>query len=108
MSSPERSRREQRNQIHQTQMETAFHTEENHNPWGVYDSNLRRAIIGKSIEASFRCVLPEHGNIRRYVETQLAPFAGHAVGMEFGGTASNLFNGFSYGFFERTAGVNLT
>lgn len=92
---------------------------ENKHTWGVYwdiaDSPLlpteQKMHKGKpivSFQESFAPVLPEKENIKDYVERILAEKRGEAIGIEIGGTGSALFRGFSDGFFQKTAGVNLT
>ncbi len=61
-----------------------------------------------SFEQSFVGVIPEGERLGAYVERVLADRAGRAIGLELGGVGSRLFAGFTPGFFERTAGVNLT
>lgn len=55
----------------------------------------------------FEAVLPEGQNLRSYIESSLAEKEGSAIGVEFGGIGSNLFRGFSKGFFKETIGVTL-
>lgn len=73
------------------------------------DSMLSRDPFdpGASFEVSFERVLPRRVRLREYIEQRLAPWAGHALGIEFGGCGSRLFRGFSEGFFERSIGVSL-
>ncbi len=56
----------------------------------------------------FEAVLPEgQKNLRSYIESSLAEKKGAALGVEFGGIGSNLFRGFSKGFFKESVGVTL-
>ena len=61
-----------------------------------------------SFEGTFLDVLPEgQTNLKEYIETTLTGKKGEAIGVEFGGLGSELFAGFSPGFFKKTAGITL-
>ncbi len=47
------------------------------------------------------------GDIKKYTEMILNEKKGEAIGIEFGGIAVNLFEGFDDGFFKQTIGVSL-
>lgn len=74
--------------------------------WYPNDAPLQKD--DHSFESWFRPVLPFGStDMRAYVEDTLAPFE-KRVGLELGGVGSNLFAGFSQGYFDTSAGVNLT
>ncbi len=84
-------------------------------PWTVYDSVLedgtaQENLKAHSIESSFRSVVPKEfgGKLKAYIEAELAPRRGKAVGVELGGPGSELFAGFSKNFFARSLGTVLT
>lgn len=61
-----------------------------------------------TIAESFRKLLPgRERNVKNYIEQTLKERAGKAIGIEFGGPGSELFRGFSKGFFEKSLGVTL-
>lgn len=70
--------------------------------WYVENSSLA------SFEVTFGGLFPEGERLQGYIEKKLAHRGGSAIGMELGGTGSRLFSGFTPGFFQRTAGINLT
>ena len=71
-------------------------------PWTVENSPAT------SYAETFRELIPEGEWLTDYVERKLSSRAGDAVGVELGGLGSELFAGFSPGFFKKTAGVNLS
>lgn len=79
--------------------------------WDVQDSPLmpsRFSLVSEnSFHEAFKSTLPEGTNLKGYVERVLGSRKGKAIGIEFGGLGSRLFNGFSKGFFERSLGVAL-
>ncbi len=57
---------------------------------------------------TFHDVLPrETGTMKKYIEQVLAKRKGSAIGIEFGGIGSEVFSGFTKGFFKRSIGVTL-
>jgi hypothetical protein len=80
-------------------------TQENENQeynWHVYDSSLMEYAI------FFEDVLPvKPEKMRAFIENKIKDRYGHAVGVDFGGTGSNLFEGFSRDFFASTFGMVL-
>ncbi|MEI6498849.1 MAG: hypothetical protein WCO23_02715 [bacterium] len=87
-------------------------------PWRIYDSTLLTdPEIGErkdfSFQACFASLLPKEvdgrpiENIRQYIEETLSSRNGQALGIEFGGPARQLFDGFTQGFFQKTEGVVL-
>ncbi len=81
--------------------------------WDAMDSPLLPvdSATGKpalSFHESFADVLPTKEALKEYIERVLAPRKGQAIGIELGGTGSALFGGFTPGFFNRSAGINLT
>lgn len=73
--------------------------------WSTYDSPLRDSR--NSYEAWFREVLPEsQPNMQQYIEETLGCDKQH-TGLELGGPGTELFRGFSPGFFAASAGICL-
>jgi hypothetical protein len=75
--------------------------------WPMYDSPLLSERDSSSFDSEFNMFAPEGQNLRDYIEEVLRPRKGQAVAIEFGGPGSNLFAGFSEGFFRRSLGVTL-
>jgi|GEM_PF-3028228 len=79
--------------------------------WGCGNSPLQSSPEGPphvSFEGTFRNILPdEEKDLKRFIEATLRNKAGKAVGIEFGGPGSELFAGFSEGFFKKTFGIAL-
>ncbi|MFA6386189.1 MAG: hypothetical protein WCW04_00230 [Candidatus Paceibacterota bacterium] len=91
--------------INKAQEEDRLEMRENHN-YGNIDSHLEKE--GASFSYFFRNILPEgQKDLRSYVESSFKEKQGKALGVEFGGVGSNLFRGFSKGFFKETFGITL-
>jgi|SRR3989344_1878092 len=75
----------------------------------IYDSPLSSNTgSDASFDISFSKLLERKGkSIRSFIEKSLENKRRKAVGIEFGGPGSNLFAGFSSGFFARSLGVTL-
>jgi len=79
--------------------------------WGAANSPLKESPLyprGWSFSNFFKEVVPpEYENLQTYIEEALKGRRGNAVGIEFGGPGSELFAGFSEGFFKQTLGICL-
>jgi hypothetical protein len=82
-------------------------------PWSIYDSCLlEESERSVPYDKSFRCLIPhregeKNKNLKEYIEELLRQKRRRAIGIDFGGPGSRLFEGFSRGFFGRTLGVTL-
>jgi hypothetical protein len=72
--------------------------------WGTIGSRLEGR--DDSFDEWFGCVLPSGESIKDDIETTLAPLDTR-LGLELGGDAAKLFEGFTNGFFDETAGITL-
>lgn len=74
-------------------------------PWPIYNSGLEGE---DAFDQTFEPVIPEqYRGLQQYVETELAEYSGRAVGVELGGSGSQLFAGFTPGFFKQSFGCTL-
>ena len=74
--------------------------------WPTYESGLIGNMGGPSYSSTFHSLCPEkYKNIKDYIEKFLKEKTGHAVGLEVGGTGSNLFADFTKGFIEESLSV---
>jgi hypothetical protein len=73
-------------------------------PWGIENSALDGDCT--SFGAWFESTLPPGTGIRTYIEETLEPLTTR-IGVELGGEGSELFAGFTEGFFDETTGVTL-
>ncbi|MEI6498523.1 MAG: hypothetical protein WCO23_01025 [bacterium] len=92
--------------------------------WLKYDSplldsaldptELLKGLALQSFNRSYEDLIPMMTNekatfdLKKYIETLLEDRAGQALGVEFGGPARRLFDGFTPEFFAKSAGVTLT
>ena len=79
--------------------------------WGAANSPLNESPLfpkGWSFSNFFKEVVPTgYEDLQTYIEEALKDRRGNAVGIEFGGPGSELFAGFSEGFFKKTLGICL-
>ena len=78
--------------------------------WGITDSTLINATKYSlcPFEKYFAKLIPETENLKEYIEKEFTDRRGISIGVELGGTGSNMFADFTPGFFQKTAGINLT
>lgn len=77
--------------------------------WAYQDSPLvSEKPTDRSYHNTFENVLPDKRNLKQFIETELAPQAGQAIGLDVGGLGSRVFGTFTKGLFNRTAGISLT
>ena len=79
-------------------------------PYPYKDSSLQSHIFGPNLyfSDSFKNLF-ENGEegMKGYIQKTLEGKKGEAIGVEFGGPATNLFRSFDKGFFKRSIGVTL-
>lgn len=91
--------------LDEAQKEDKLKMRRNHSYRNI-DSHLENEDA--SFSYFFRNVLPEgQKNMKSYIESVFQEKRGNIIGVEFGGIGSNLFRGFSKGFFKETFGITL-
>src|ERR1035437_8299642 len=73
--------------------------------WPINESSLFQGISFNNI--FFDLCPQKYKDIKEYIETELREKEGHAIGLEIGGTGSNLFSGFTSNFFQKTIGASI-
>ena len=103
--------REQLRQSYSEHSEARVSEERSNDPddiYIIYDEPLS-GYADSNFSLTFSPLLEHRGKtLRFFVEESLEKKRGKAVGIEFGGPGSNLFAGFTRGFFAKTLGVALT
>ena len=106
-----RKDREKRIERYRESVKGRAENEEKRDPktiYSIYDSSLNKFGADSNFDITFQPLLDERNqSLRSYIEGSLEKKKGRAIGIEFGGTGSNLFSGFSRGFFSRSLGVAL-
>lgn len=76
--------------------------------WPIHDSGLLNSKEEYSYNNTFKGLYPpEFSDVRDYIEVRFSDRKGKAVGVDIGGMGSELFAGFSPGFFKKSIGVTL-
>lgn len=87
-----------------TLFEIKFNTQGS-KPWGYYDSEIEH--YGHNFDRTVPNNENSKTSFNEYAEKFLKEKQGNAVAIELGGPGSNLFRGFSNGFFIRPWGLRL-